>query len=299
MEIRELTDHDLTALLALCQTALPYDTFSMPLLRRRTLGDPEYHQPYQLWASDGARMIGALIGIRRASETGKAGGLLLLAVTPEARRGGIATALIDELERRMRADGITTIYAGGTTPNFFWAGVDMRYTPAYCLLLKHGYHVSDIRVNERVDLSAQSWDTRADEDRLAPEGFTIRRLEPGERATFSSYMTERWSRGWHDEAMNSYLNDPITTFVALQHGSLCAFATCDSEGFAGHFGPTGTNEELRGKGIGRILFYRCMRDLYERGLTHAEIVWVGPIPFYTRIAGAYVHRAFWAMQKDF
>jgi hypothetical protein len=111
-------------------------------------------------------------------------------------------------------------------------------------------------------------------------------------------MLQAWSQGWHDEALNSYRNQPATTFVALRNGSFHGFATYNSEGFDGHFGPTGTDEALRGRGIGRVLFYRCMADIAASGLSRCEVVWVGPIAFYTRVAGAIVHRAFWAMERD-
>lgn len=297
MNLRELVDDDLPALLSLCQTALPYDTFTLPLLRRRIFADPESNANYRIAAWDRDRLLGAVIGVRRSAPERAVGGILLIAVAPAARRGGIATQLLDELEARMRADQLTGIVAGGTTPSFFWAGVDLRYTPAYCLLLKRGYAVGDQRVNQLVDLGAFTWDTSADEARLAADGFQIRRMALADRAAFSDYMRAAWSPGWHDEALVVFGNDPITGFVALHDGQYCGFAVYDTEGFDGHFGPTGTDEALRGRGIGRILFYRCMADMRERGMQRSEVVWVGPIPFYTRIAGAYIHRSFWAMHK--
>jgi ribosomal protein S18 acetylase RimI-like enzyme len=297
MNLRELVDADLPALLSLCQVALPYDTFTLPLLRRRIFADPEPNERYRISAWDGGQLLGAAVGVRRSGDERTAGGILLLAVAPTARRQGVATRMLDELEGRMRADGLAGIVAGGTAPNFFWAGVDLRYTPAYCLLHARGYATGDQRVNQLVDLSARSWDTGADEARLAAEGFQIRRLAEGDRAAFDSYMRAGWGDGWRAEALTALGNDPVTGFAALQGERFCGFAVYDSEGFAGHFGPTGTDEVLRGKGIGRILFYRCMADMRARGMATAEVVWVGPIPFYTRIADAYIHRSFWAMQK--
>jgi GNAT superfamily N-acetyltransferase len=259
--------------------------------------DPEPAPNYRLAAYDGERLIGAVIGLRRASNQPAVGGILLLAVAADMHRHGIATQLLDELENRMRADSLQAIITGGTAPNFFWAGIDMRYTPAYCLLEQRGYQINDIRVNQEVDLLHRSWDTTDAEARLAEQGFTIRRLQADEGAACSDYMRQHWSSGWQAEMLIAYKNTPITAFVALHQEQLCAFAAYNIEGFAGHFGPTGTNEALRGHGLGRILFYRCMADMLAQGLQRAEVVWVGPIPFYTKIANARVQRAFWAMSK--
>ncbi|MDZ4721691.1 MAG: GNAT family N-acetyltransferase [Roseiflexaceae bacterium] len=298
MQIRELTEADLPALLELCQATLPYDAFTLPLLHRRVFDDPEPVPSYRLAAYTGIRLIGAVIGLRRAAEQPPAGGILLLVVAADMHRQGVATQLLDELEQRMRADGLHSISPGGNGPNFFWAGIDMRYTPTYCLLVERGYQLTDIRVNQKVDLRHRDWNTAVEETRLAEQGFTIRRLQADDRAAFSEYMRQHWSMNWHDEALIAYKNTPITAFVATHQDELCAFAAYNIEGFAGHFGPTGTNEAMRGHGLGRILFYKCMADMLAQGLERAEVVWVGPIPFYTKIADAIVHRAFWAMNKQ-
>lgn len=66
MEIRNLSEGHLPALLDLCQRTLPYDAFTLPLLRRRVLGDPEFAPHLQLAAFEGERLAGAMLGVRRA-----------------------------------------------------------------------------------------------------------------------------------------------------------------------------------------------------------------------------------------
>jgi hypothetical protein len=41
-----------------------------------------------------------------------------------------------------------------------------------------------------------------------------------------------------------------------------------------------------------------MRDLKEQGHRSAEICWVGPIAFYARVAGAWINRTFWFLEKE-
>ena len=60
----------------------------------------------------------------------------------------------------------------------------------------------------------------------------------------------------------------------------------------------GTAPELRGKGLGRVLLLRCLRDLRDLGYREAQIGWVGPLDFYARHCGAQVSRVFWMLRKE-
>ena len=298
MEIRHLTTEDLPALLDLCQRALPFDAYTLPLLRRRIFGDPEFAPELQLAAFEGDRLAGAMLGVRRARDEGYGGALSLFAVDPPFRRQGLATRLLRELEDRLRADGARSVVVGGAAPNYFWPGLDLRYTPAFCLLERNSYVVTDSgRVNMLVELPTRDWDTGEEEARLAADGFEIRRLEERDRDAFAAYLSANWSRWWHDEGMNGYENDPVSVHIALRAGQICAFAAYNVEAFTGGFGPTGTDAALRGKGIGRVLFHRCMHDLQAQGVAGCEVCWVGPVSFYARVADAWIHRSFYGMGK--
>jgi ribosomal protein S18 acetylase RimI-like enzyme len=297
MSILPLEQAHVPALMSLCAQALPFDQFDQALLQRRIWHDPGAEPAYRLAYELDGRLVGVAVGVRRSDDRQPSGGLLLLAVDPEYRRRAIATQLLDTLEARMHADRIEHVAVGGTAPNFFWPGLDIRYTPAYCLLVGRGYEVFDMRLNMHVDLAARAWDASPIEEALEDSDIVIRRLEAGDRPAFSAWLRSSWSEWWHDEGMNAYANDPFSGFIAVRDGRICAFAVYNVEGFAGHFGPTGTDEIMRGRGIATALFYRCMRDLQQRGLEASEIVWVGPIAYYARIAGATAHRTFWAMRK--
>jgi len=121
---------------------------------------------------------------------------------------------------------------------------------------------------------------------------------PGDREQFGAWLRDHWSAVWHYEALSSYANDPISTFVALADGRICAFASYNTTTFEHVFGPTGTEPALQGRGLGRVLFLRCMRDLRDMGHQSAEICWVGPIAFYARVADAWISRTFWFLEKE-
>jgi mycothiol synthase len=298
MDLRELAEIDLPNLLDLCQRTLPLDRFSLPALRRHVLGEPNRNPAYQLSLWDGARLVGAILGGVREMQGHPIAWVRLFAIDPAYRRQGLATRLLAELEGRLRVDGYTRLCIANSVPNYFWPGLDIRYTAGLCFLQRSGFHRADDAVNMQVDLRARDWDTTAEEARLAQAGFTVRRLLPGDRNEFDAWLGHHWSAIWHYEALSSYENDPVSTFVALAAGRICAFASYNTTTFEHVFGPMGTEPALRGHGLGRTLFFRCMRDLKELGYEMAEICWVGPIAFYARVADAWISRTFWLLEKE-
>lgn len=296
MDIRSVTEADLPALLELCRQTLPLDTFSLPVLRSRVMEEPNRNPAYQLSAWEDDRLAGVLLGGTREGDHGTFGALRMFAVAPTFQRQGIASKLLGELETRLRRDGAPTLRAGNTAPNYIWPGVDVRYTPAFCFLQKHGFERAADAVNMDVDLQARDWSTAELEARLDAT-FAVRRLEPTDREQFGAWLQQWWGAGWRAEALASYGNEPISTFVATQDGRICAFASYNVAALEGGFGPTGTEPPLQGRGLGRILLFRCMDDLKQMGLGKAEICWTGPISFYARTAGAVMSRIFWSMEK--
>lgn len=222
----------------------------------------------------------------------------LFAVAPEWREQGIATQLLQELESRFREDAITTLNIANSVPDYIWPGVDVRYTPAICWLMKNGFQRSGEAFNMEVTLTGRDFGTAQEESELAGRGITFRRLTPEDRILFDRWMSETWSSSWQSEALASYNNSPITTFVALDNGKFAGFASYDITMFDGYFGPMGTEQHLRGLGIGRILFLLCMADMQAHGYDRCEVCWVGPAPFYAKVAGAWINRVFWQYSKS-
>ncbi len=298
MEIRELDEAGLPALLDLCRRTLPLDTFSLALLRRRIFQEPNDDPAYRLSAWDAGRLAGVMLGSTRETSAGRVGALLLFATDSAYRRRGLASALLAELEGRLRAEGIARLRAGNTAPNYFWPGLDVRYTPAFCLLQRHGFQRVGDAVNMEVDLLARDWDTATEERRLAQDGFTVRRLLPADREAFDPWLGAQWGPTWRWEALATYENRPTSTFVALAEGRICAFASYNASCFEHTFGPTGTEPAMQRRGLGRVLFQRCMRDLRDLGHRMCEIGWTGPIAFYARVADAAINRVFWFLEKE-
>ncbi|MBP7935039.1 MAG: GNAT family N-acetyltransferase [Phycisphaerae bacterium] len=286
-----LTPAHLPRLQGLCEACFPEDPFNEDLLCRHIFGDPRFEPALAVVVErDGCLAAVAVSVIRTVPEDGRHGWLKLLAVDPGYRGRGLAKAMIDELENRFRvrqAVELTTLGA----PYYFWPGVEVRRTPACCLFERLGFKEERYTVNMTVDLAGQTFDTAADERRLAREGFAFHRSDAASLPAVNAFVGRHW-RPWCDETVLTLANDPVSMFHALRDGEVVAFAAYDAVMFRGTFGPMGTDPSLRGKGIGDVLLKKCFRDMKDFSYPRAEIAWVGPVGFYAKRIGAVIHRVF-------
>ena len=121
--------------------------------------------------------------------------------------------------------------------------------------------------------------------KLAKEGITIRRVQPFERSILHRYVLGNFSEIWADEALRCFSYQPPTCFIATCEKKIIGFA-CYETTRRDFFGPMGTNEEFRGRGIGKALLLACLRAMLDMGYAYAVIGGAGPAKFYEKCVGA-------------
>lgn len=265
------------------------EQFEAEILHRRIFDDPDHIPDHGFLLRDNGKTIGFMVGVLRDNEAW----LKLFAVDREHRRSGLGSMMLEEIETLFRSAGAERLRILNCSPYYFTPGLDPRYTEAFCFLQSHGYTAERYVHNMEVDLTGNEFETAHLESKLAKQGFKVRRLEHEDEQTFYEWMLGTWSQNWTTEACNSLKNAPVTTFIALDsRDNIRGFATYDVTLFRGGFGPTGVEASLRGLGIGKVLFLRCLQDMKTRGYSRCEIAWVGPISFYAHTAGARICATF-------
>lgn len=292
-----LTTADLPGLLELCAAALPLDTFSLRLLEDRVFADPRFDASLALGIQEAGRLAAAAVAVVRPIQDGSTSGWLkLLAVHPGHRRGGLASRLLAAIEARCARAGAARLDAIGA-PYYLWPGVDVRYTPACCLLERLGWSEYRYTVNMAVDLAGQSFATDDDERRLAADGCRVARADQASLPAILEFIRGEWPL-WAEEVPIAMLNTPASLFYLAQGPRVLAFAAYDAAMFPGTFGPMGTDAALRGRGAGGVLLKRCLRDMKELGYPRCEIAWTGPVGFYARQVNAHICRVFRGYRKE-
>ena len=120
---------------------------------------------------------------------------------------------------------------------------------------------------------------------LQKDGITIRRALAAEKSIVIDWVTQHFGTGWASETEVSFSYQPLACFIATQNESIVGFGCYDSA-YRNFFGPTGVEEALRGKGIGKALLLECLLAMKAQGYAYGIIGGVGPARFYEKAVGA-------------
>lgn len=285
-------------LLAAWNAAAAFDPLTPALLAEKLDAEPPESAACGFAATSDNAVAGWAFGVIRHCPGGPRGVVKLLAVAPAFRRRGIGTALLAAVEARLVEAGAAAIRFGESAPNYLVPGVDERCGPLLRLLESRGYSRIGDTVNMSVDLTADAFATDAEEERLVAAGVAVRRAAAGDAPLLEALVVAHWP-SWLPEVTAALSRQPVAVHLACGPGGApVGFAAYDGNNVGtGWFGPMGTAPHWEGRGIGRVLLRRCLRDLRRQGLERAVIPWVGPVAFYEKHAGATVSRRFIRFEK--
>ena len=120
---------------------------------------------------------------------------------------------------------------------------------------------------------------------LESQGIHVRRANPFEITPVIEFVEQEFSIEWADEISVGFANKPVSVYIAISAGEIVGFSAyeCTRRNF---FGPTGVNEEMRGRGVGRALVLASLWGLREMGYVYGVVGGVGPVEFYQKTVGA-------------
>ena len=285
MEIAPIDPSELDEARALLVAALLWDPFVARVAEEKLFGGNAGREGTALGARDG----GALVGIVAAAGRW----VKLLAVAPDARRRGIGSALLARVEQ-------PRLVMAAHPGNYLTPGIDPRYEAGLAFLRARGFAQTGEVPNLRVPLVGNKRCTRAHAERIEPPvaaaGVRCRRAVAADAAALDAMVRANFSNAQAYEIARALEVGGV--HIALQEGAIVAFAAHDGNNRGlGWFGPAGTIESHRGKGIGEILLVHCMADVAERGQDETIVAWVGPVNFYVRTIGAAIERTFIQMER--
>lgn len=117
------------------------------------------------------------------------------------------------------------------------------------------------------------------------EKIVFRKAIAPEKHLVSEWVMEQFGAYWQSEVEVAFSRQPVSVWLAQRGNQILGFACYESTA-RNFFGPTGTLESERGKGIGKILLVKSLESLREMGYAYAIIGGVGPAEFYEKAVGA-------------
>jgi mycothiol synthase len=294
VDIAPLTAGDLSAVVDLCEQELVLDRAARTLpgvLMRRP------HTALVAHAPD-ARLAGVCFGSAVHQPATRATGFIDLIVVDRAFQGrGTGRSLVAEMERQLASCGCQRVRIAGNGPYFAWPGIDIHYTAAICLAEDLGYRRTGCEVNMDVDLQHAPLDTGADEERLRREGIAIRSASPSDEQLLRRSVEPVWPPVWVSEILIALETAEGGLEIAVQDDQCVGFCAYGVR-HVHEVGPVGTVPAARRHGIGAVLLRRCLSRQRSLGLSAAELVWAGPLSYFSRTLNARIGRAFWTYHKD-
>ena len=127
--------------------------------------------------------------------------------------------------------------------------------------------------------------TELEQKLLEKEKIVVRRAIAPEKHLVSDWVMQAFGAYWHSEVEVAFSRQPVSCWIAQRGNAILGFACYESTA-RNFFGPTGTLESERGKGIGKLLLLKSLESMREMGYAYAIIGGVGPAEFYEKAVGA-------------
>ncbi|QSO55315.1 GNAT family N-acetyltransferase [Alicyclobacillus curvatus] len=311
--IRHYRSGDEDVIVKLWNRSCPEEPIAMDLFVKRVLVDPNFDAEGLILYEENGTVAGFTLCIVRKLPLSGAdlepenGWITAFFVHPEYQRKGIASKMFAAAEDFFKKKGRRYIFFSSYAPNYFVPGMDTdRYPAGKAFLDKQGFHLLypcvamdknlvEFRVPEDV--------TKLEEMRQA-EGYVFETLTPKYISQVVQFNDAKFNPDWARAVREAVAQGVPLHQVLIAHKDerivgFCMYGAYD--GVGERFGPFGVDEDLRGTGLGKILLYRCLRDMKARGLHSAWFLWTGETSpaghLYYRV-GFEVTRRFEVMRKQ-
>jgi mycothiol synthase len=295
----EIRESDIASLTDLCIAGMEFDSFNTDLVREKTLAASDFDPALSIVEENAGKIRGFIQGAFGVHGNTPHGWIRLLVVHPQFRGHGIASGLLAELEKRLKAKGAQAITTMDSAANYLSPGIDWRYIEAYSFLEKHRYSRIGSSLNLVCDLSPQKFDVNTEISQLAAHGYAIKRAQPSDRDAVLAFLRANFP-AWEDEVLHCFGNSPISLHICLDKSAVIGFSAYQGNNKTlPWFGPMGVVPTQRSQGIGAVVCTLCLRDLALQGHKEAIIPWVGPVRFYSKVCNARIDRMFWIWRKQF
>jgi len=285
VEIRPYRGGDERELVAVWNASMVCDRISSQIFHTKVLLDLNFQSINLPVAIEEDRVVGFVLALTRRVPFGPFGmqperaWITAFGVHPDYRRRGIGTALFAQLLQRLEAEKRTTIDISPYEPNYFAPGVDVNAYPQAISLLQQrfGFQIHEHAFSMGRDLSNYELpaDILVQERQLSQEGITIQPFTAADLPDLMNFLLDEFGWGWYDYYHASLLElcggGPTKTdlLVARQQGDVVGVSHHRDE----RFGPFGVRSDLRNRGIGRILLFRCLEAMAARHIYYAYFLW--------------------------
>lgn len=272
------------------------DQINLKVFERKVLLDPNFEADGFKLAEKNGRLIGFSYNIVReypflkdeVERDKDTGWIVAFAVAPEAHESDIGDRLLRASIEYHKNKGKRVILYSPYVPNYFFPGIDAEsYPHEYETLIRNGF--AEVKGAEGLAMDASLWPEfnhppkiTEREERLRREGIEVKVSTTKYLYPLMRFLKEHLQGDWYRHARELLLhNRKNQVFIAVKGREVVGYCQFwDGEGYewympGSHFGPFGVKEDMRGRGIGTVLLYKCLKAMKESGIHNAFLLWTG------------------------
>lgn len=286
------------------------DPLSEKRYLERILLDENFDPEYCPIAIEEDKVVGFIWTVVRKVSYGdrgtepERGWIAAIFVKGSYHRKGIGSALVKSVEEKMIEHGVKNITLGAYSPNYLFPGVDKsNYPHARAFFESLGYE----KTGEAVSMERSLFDFKKTDEYLKraeevkEKGFSLNNFKLSDAEELLNFLHTHFEGGWARNVQNAILgNRAENTILVLRdkQNNVVGYAQRAIDGNPDRFGPFGVKKDLRGDGLGAVLFNEMLFDMLSKGVSHAYFLWTSGYAqkFYER-NGMEVYRDYDLMKK--
>jgi mycothiol synthase len=293
--------------------SLTKDPITQKRFRNLVLLDANFDPDGLRLAFDGGQLVGCVYAVRRllpmyGTDLEPTNGWIpFFFVHPSYHKQGIGKRLMEDACQFLKENGRENVFFASYAPNYLLPGIDEKtYPEGYQFLLNSGF----VRQYSpcAMDYSLINYDIPEDvlalKEQRAAEGYTFRNVEDRDLYEVIQFANTKFNPDWGRAIREGILQGlPLSRIFIARDSQEKLVGFCLYSGYEGipeRFGPFGVDPDLRGTGLGKILFYDCLKAMRAEGLHGAWFLWTGettPAGYLYKRVGFKITREFHVMKK--
>lgn len=310
--LRPFQPADLEPVVGLWNHCLHKDPISTERFWRLYLLDPNFSAEGALIAESEGKPVGYLQALYTKTPPGlivpkpDTGWITAFFVAPEFRRQGVGAELMRRGLQVLKDQGCSRATCNGYGPYYSFPGVNLDYGEAGAFMRALGFksHAEAVAMSKDLEGVRTPEDVAERRKSLADDGTVVRWFEPADTLPLLQFSEECFP-SWRSGLIDGLQHDNRDIMVVVRRGLVLGYTQWQNTqtdppfGVPGRFGPFGVHPEMRGQGLGAVIFYALIEEVQKRGCRELWFGWAGGrnLSFYER-AGCRVMRRFQLFAKQ-